>query len=164
MKGFTLIEVMVVLVIVGVMASLTTLGMGRLQEDPLTRAAGNLSGWLQASSDDAVLYGAVMGAGLDKQSHQLQRYYYSPRGWRALIGDELKPLRLPTGATLWSLDKQQVRQQAMVGFSGREPVPDILFFPTGMSQPERWELSLENTQRTALVSRNADGLYVWSVR
>lgn len=59
--GFTLIEVMVVVVIIAAFVGLAVLGLSQASDRPLRARAGDFESWLQALADRAVLDGLPYG-------------------------------------------------------------------------------------------------------
>ena len=91
-KGFTLLEVMVVLVIIAMMMSMVGLApSGNEQKKEAEMMALKLKSLLQAYREDAVFYNRDLGLALDGQSFLLFEYY---------------DLRNPTIAS--ALDKEQL--------------------------------------------------------
>ena len=74
--GFSLLEVLVVMVILGLTATFVTVGFERLENDRLERSAGRLAEWFQALSDEAVLNGAVYGARFDTSGEFQPLFYF----------------------------------------------------------------------------------------
>ena len=160
-RGFTLIEVMAVLVILGGTVTFLTLGFQRLESDRLEKQAGQLTGWLQAVSDDAVLDSAVYGVWYEPGGRLIRGYYFGNRWWR-LGDDDLGQPRLGDGLTL-------LTERGNGGFvvleqqreTGMEAVPDLLFLPSGLTEPDGFEL--REKRRAARIERNDDGIFTWSM-
>lgn len=164
-NGFTLVEVMVVLVILGLTATFTTLGFQRLEDDQLKKQAGYLSTWLQNLSDNAVLDGAVYGVWMAADGDRLESgYFYNNRWWK-VTGDEAYSEVISDNVELFKASSsgwQQIRPVAKdTDNDADDRRPDILFMPTGLSIPEKFELR-ESRERTAVIERDDNGLYTWS--
>ena len=134
-QGFTLIEIMVVLIIVGVLAGSVSLGLDVLQDRDADRHIERLRLVLEASSERASLRGQPIAIELLNDGYRFTEYGVDGR-WHAL---EKPPLfteqRLPEGFT-WGPLRQ--------GGAGSK---DQLIFGT---QPPRFELELKSPQTAAL--------------
>jgi len=161
-QGFTLVEVLVVLVILGLTVTFTTLGFQRLEDDRLQKQAGHLSSWLQSVSDNAVLDSAVYGAWLNPAGDRLETGYYHNNRWWKVRGDEARSERIEEGFSLWIEDGDGWR--ALIPSSKKKVLkePDILFMPTGLSVPETFQLRQDH-DRKALIERDENGLYTWGL-
>lgn len=158
--GFSLVEVMVVLVILALTITFAIPGFERLESDRLEKQAGQLSSWLQGVSDNAVLDGAVYGAWLDSSGQRLHTgYFYNNRWWR--VDDELfESPRLEKEAELLLGDGSQWRPLAP-GNDKETLRPALLFLPAGTTRPRHFELRLHNDPRRARIEQDADGMFVW---
>ncbi|MGD9660835.1 MAG: prepilin-type N-terminal cleavage/methylation domain-containing protein [Porticoccaceae bacterium] len=158
-RGFSLVEILVVLVILGLAVVFVTLGFQRLENDRLEKQAGQLSAWLQAISDDAVLDSAVYGVWMAEDRQTLNvGFFFDNRWWpvkKADLGvpkiEEDAHFELDQGGKWLPLETTAVDN----------PQPRILFLPTGMTLPERFQL--RESDRTARIERNADGIFEWSI-
>lgn len=161
-RGFSLVEVMVVLVILGLTITFATVGFERLESDRLEKQAGQLSSWLQGVSDNAVLDGAVYGAWLDSSGQRLQTgYFYKNRWWR-VDDDVFVSPRFEEETELLLGDGSQWRPIAR--HSGEEaPRPEVIFMPAGMTRPQHFELRVGTDSRRARIEQDADGMFVWQI-
>lgn len=161
-RGFTLVEVLVVLVILGLTATFATLGFQRLESDRLQKQAGWISAWLQSVSDDAILNGVVYGAWLDSAGNRLEIAYFHDNRWWPVSGDGARSEAIDEGFTLY-IDSADGWRRILSYRKDRENGrPAILFMPTGVSMPERLRIETDD-QRAALIERDEDGLYAWSL-
>jgi len=158
-RGFTLVEVLVVMVIIAVGAGLVSLGFDRLQDDPLERQAGELSGWLQGLSDDAVLDGAVYGAWLSADGERLETGYFHAGRWWPLAVEDGQHLRLVAGVTVRLADGPGWR--ALVPAAPGEPSPQLIFEPQGVVTPASFALRGGEPPREARLERDENGLFAW---
>lgn len=150
-RGFTLVEMMVVLVILGLTATFATLGFQRLENDRLEKQAGQLGAWLQGMSDNAVLDGAVYGAWYDRAENRLRAGYFFRHRWLRLDGSGFASPALGDDTRLLLADADGDR-------------PDILFLPVGMTSPERFELRERAGGRGASIERGDEGVFTWRIR
>lgn len=96
-RGFTLIEILVVLVIVGILYSVIVLSLGVLGDDrELQREARRLSSLLALVSDEAELQGRDFGIEFVRQGYRFVEYDPIFERWGEVLGDEvLRQRRLP---------------------------------------------------------------------
>jgi type II secretion system protein H len=163
--GFTLVEILVVLVILGLSVTFLTLGFQRLEDDRLEKQAGQFSAWLQNVSDEAVLDSAVYGIWQKPEKRDLQVGYFLDNRWWPVTGDDMAAPTLEEGTSLllkqgnnWLPLKPQV--------DAPQFKPDIVFLPTGMALPAAFQLreEVQKATRSASIERDEDGLFVWAVQ
>jgi general secretion pathway protein H len=96
--GLTLIEVLVVLAILGVMAGVTTLGMGALDRGTRAEAeARRLADRLQLAGDEALVSTAVFALVWDARGYRFDRWDPEAAVWRASSQRLLGPRHTLTG-------------------------------------------------------------------
>jgi general secretion pathway protein H len=104
-SGFTLLEILVVMVIIGVVVSMAALSVNVLGSDSeLDREAERLQGILGQAREDAMLEGRDVGLRLDPRGYDFVRYDARFERWTAVAADPLLRERaLPEGleAELW---------------------------------------------------------------
>ena len=89
-SGFTLLELLVVLVIVGILVSLLTLSVGLLGEDgALRREAERLEALVQMAGEETMLHGFEMGLRFSRRSYEFSIYQDETGEWTPLVGDRL---------------------------------------------------------------------------
>jgi general secretion pathway protein H len=97
-NGFTLIEIVVVIVIIGVILSFATLsiGSGGL-EQKLEQEAQRLASLLQLASQEAILQSKEMGVFFETDGYRF--YVLTSKKWQALTesDDIFRPRQLPFG-------------------------------------------------------------------
>ena len=131
--GFTLLEVMVVLVIIGLMIGMATLSPSGNEKQEEALALGlKLKTLMNAYRDDAVFYNRDLGLALDGENLLLLEYY---------------DLRDP--ATSAGLDKEQlakIKQNAWGEYSGKlesETALEEPFYYTAEIEGEELDLNIE---------------------
>jgi general secretion pathway protein H len=96
--GFTLIEIMVVIVIIGVILSFATLsiGSGGL-EQKLEQEAQRLASLLQLASQEAIMQSQEMGVSFEP--HRYEFYILQGQQWQKLTASDniFRPRTLPVG-------------------------------------------------------------------
>ncbi|MCG8371012.1 MAG: type II secretion system minor pseudopilin GspH [Proteobacteria bacterium] len=98
-SGFTLIEMLVVIVIVATIISLAMLSVGVVGEDEeLDKERRRLASLIETVQDDAMLQGREFGIELMTSSYRFVEFDPFTRQWAEVPGDELYRLReLPPG-------------------------------------------------------------------
>jgi len=87
--GFTLIEILVVLVIVGILVSVAFLSFGILGEDrSLEREARRLTSLVQVVSDDATMQGRDFGIEFMTSAYRFVEYDPLIDSWFEVVGDD----------------------------------------------------------------------------
>lgn len=157
-RGFTLVEILVVLVILAVTAAALSFGFQRLEADRVEKQAGQLTTWLQSISDDAVLDGAIYGAWLAEGDHLSRGYYFANRWW-PVKEDDIPLPQLGEGVAL--LAEADNGRYLAVPRRSREEGPNILFLPSGITEPDSFELKADD--RVATIERDEDGIFTWSI-
>jgi len=124
--GFTLIEVLVVLVIVGVGAGLVALGLGNDERRTTEREAKRLAGALEHAAASAQWRAETLGVSADGTGYQFWRRGVDDR-WSALANDDVLAARtLPAGIGV-----------AAVAYAGAPVAADAIlpFRASGRNEP-----------------------------
>lgn len=101
-SGFTLLEVLVVIVIIGIITSMAVISVKVLGGDhEMDQEAARLRAILVQSREDAMLVGTDVGLRLDLTGYDFVRYDPRRELWQS-VGDDpmLRPRALPAGLTL----------------------------------------------------------------
>ena len=89
-SGFTLLELLVVLVIVGILVSLLTLSVGLVGEDSAQRReAERIQALVQMASEETMLHGIEMGLRFYRRAYEFSIYRDDTDEWTPLADDEL---------------------------------------------------------------------------
>jgi general secretion pathway protein H len=113
-RGFTLIEVMVVLVIMAAMAGLLVIGFRDNPEQRLRREADNLAGLLNAAADEAVMRGMELGLAIDDDGYRFVYFDLKKKQWQAAPERALAPHVFPDRiAVTIALDGEQLDDQVL---------------------------------------------------
>ena len=101
-RGFTLIEILVVLVLVGIIYSLIVLSLNVLGDDrELQREARRMTSLLEMAGDEAELQGRDFGIEFLLQGYRFVEYDPLFERWGEVIGDDvLRARQLPEGFEL----------------------------------------------------------------
>ena len=151
-RGFTLVELLVVLVILGVLIGLAMLGTGVAgPARELHAEAERLAGLIGVLAEEAVLDSREYGLHLTAGAYQVLSYDPVQRHWRPLQG---KPHDLPSWAELSvELEGEPLQLPSAAGEQGRKAglTPQLLILSSGELSPFRLQLR----------ERRRDGLRLW---
>jgi len=89
-RGFTLIEILVVVVIAGIVSSIVLLSMGTLRDDrDLEREAYRLASLIELAADEALLQGRDFGLELLHSGYRFVEYDPFTDRWGEIVGDDM---------------------------------------------------------------------------
>lgn len=154
-RGFTLLELLVVLVIIGVMAGMVGLSMGVLGGDhQAEEQARRFWAVLQQAREDAELQGMDLAVYVAEDAYEYLFYDERRREWQSVFGDDLyRPRALPEGMRFrLRLEAREavlgpIPQRGDSVESQRWP-PQILVLSSGEIMP--FELEMERDSQPAL--------------
>lgn len=113
-RGFTLLEVLVVLVIIASMAGLLVLGFRDSPEQRLRREADALAALLNVAADEAVMRGMELGLAIDDVGYRFVYFDVEKKQWLAVAEKALGPHAFPdTVSVSIQLDGEQLGEQAL---------------------------------------------------
>ena len=137
-RGFTLLEIMVVLVIVGVFISLAALSIkGPDRVDALEQEARRLSALIDMAAQESVLQGQEMMVELELHGYEFKRF--NGEKWLAIEDDELfRPRRLDDDMELDAVIEGAKMQSLL--FEGRK-ASQLFILSSGEMSP--FEITLE---------------------
>lgn len=148
--GFTLLEVLVVVTLLALLASLVIPMMGRdPQADNIGFQAAQLRDRLQQLSENSLFRGEVMALRLEPDGYTPMRYVAETQTLEPFDTDELlAPQTLPEDYLLeWELEKnddpreQTLQDASQLLFAGKDEkveknlLPQLFFFPSGEATP-----------------------------
>ncbi len=98
--GFTLIEILIVMIIVGVMASMAVLAIGGDPHQQLKKEAQRIRLVLQLAADEALLQGQEYGLKLARESYQIVQFDNEKEEWAEAKLEAFAAYKLPNDITL----------------------------------------------------------------
>jgi general secretion pathway protein H len=139
-RGFTLIEILVVVLLLGVTVAFLAVNLGSDQRETLRREASSLANGLEQAQDEAVVTGAALAWRGDAEGYQ-----YFRRGadgsWTPLNGDDaFPPRRFPLPVRLVDVEVAGVK----IAAGGLVVLP-----PSALAAPVRIVLEA-GTERAAV--------------
>lgn len=135
-RGFTLLELMVVLVIIGIIITFAVLSIGDGgRQDRLEQEARRVQALFSLASEEAVLRSRELGVLLQPQDYDFVEY--DGEAWQAISDDSLfRKHVLPDSMELkLFIDGLPVDLSKPAKKDGEGPTPQLLFFSSGERQP-----------------------------
>lgn len=130
-RGFTLLEVMVVVVIIATMAAVSMLALNQAGNRRYLSQADNLLAWFQQLSELAMIEGVAYGLVLENQTLHSMVFYR--QRWHPAANPE--PFQLFNNAVInlpenaaFNIDNSATRNNNIV-------LPDIVMMPGGFMEP-----------------------------
>ena len=159
-SGFTLIEVMVVVTIIGIISAVVVLSLGNLGDDrELQTEARRITLLIEMASDEATLQGRDFGLEFLQTGYRFVEYDALTGQWSEVFGDELMRLRqlaqdtefdlfLEDRRILLDIDAADSAQNddADDNYLRQDYLPHILILSSGDITPFRLEI-VRNTDR-----------------
>lgn len=138
--GFTLIEILVVLIIVGLLAALAVFNMaGSSQQRELENQVRELYLLMQAAQEQAVLNNLEMGLLLEEDGYRFVVFQDASGEWKSSGERIFRKRALPEWLTITSYLENDAPRLAS---SEDRLRPDIVFFSSGETTPFELEFNL----------------------
>jgi general secretion pathway protein H len=133
-RGFTLIEVMVVVILIGILINAAVLSFGRNSpEDLLEREALRLSSLIGLASEEALLRSELIGVDIGEETYGFLRLEEGE--WQPMDDNLFRTRELPQGMLFSIASTQQV------GEDNEENIPEIILLNSGEMTPFELKLS-----------------------
>ncbi len=170
-RGFTLLEILVVLVIVAAMAALLVFSFHDSSQQRLHREAADFTALLNAAADEAVMRGIELGVIVDHDGYRFVIFDPATKQWQEAASSGLAAHKFPERYAIdFALDGSAVDQQTIERIklfaqqSDDERLrPSILILSSGEITPFKLTLRTEaeaegNTQAGGAISLHCDGI------
>ncbi|MGC8118874.1 type II secretion system minor pseudopilin GspH [Marinobacter sp. VGCF2001] len=139
-NGFTLIEILVVLIIVGLLASLAVFNMaGSSQQRELESQVRELYLLMQTAREQAVLNNLEMGLLLEEDGYRFVAFQDADREWKSSGERIFRQRPLPSWLTVVPYTENDAPRLASAEDRLR---PDVVFFSSGETTPFEIEFTL----------------------
>ncbi|HTE41187.1 MAG TPA: type II secretion system minor pseudopilin GspH [Steroidobacteraceae bacterium] len=126
-RAFTLLEILVVMLIIGIMATVVTVSVGALGKDrEMEDTAERLWAILQQAREESELQGFDIGLRVGAQSYDFLRFDARQQAWLPVIDDDLLyPRDLPEGLRmrLWLEGREAVLAAHPASAAEEEEIP-----------------------------------------
>ncbi|ALP54304.1 hypothetical protein Tel_14765 [Candidatus Tenderia electrophaga] len=131
-RGFTILELLVVLLIIGIVVSLATLSVGGNETRVLRDEAQRLSALLELAAQDAILNARELALEVDEEAYRFVQYNVEDETWQTLADDVFRPRELPPGIELNAVVEGQ---QPEAGKFGETEATRIFILSSGEMTP-----------------------------
>ncbi len=157
-RGFTLLEIMVVVFILATMAGLSLFAINQASDRRYSSQAENFMVWLEQLSDMAMLEGSAYGVTTRKNGFQAVVFYnfnwYEVSSPDVFYFDDVVTLSLVTD----SEENERIINSQNIRSADRPKLPDIIMHPDGYIEPEaNLSLAFENYQPSFFFQQEEDG-------
>ncbi|MDX1755555.1 MAG: type II secretion system minor pseudopilin GspH [Marinobacter sp.] len=139
-RGFTLIEILVVLVVVGLLAALAVTNMGGAsQQRELESRVRELYLLMQTASEQAILNNQELGLVFTDDGYQFVVFDDESGEWTDQGARLFRPRVLPEWVTITPLIESELPK---LGGEGTTQRPDLVFFSSGETTPFELEFTV----------------------
>lgn len=153
-RGFTILELLVVIVIVGIMVSLATLSVGGNEARTLHTEAQRLTALIELAVQESILNGTEMALELEEETYQF--LVYDGKDWFPMPdGKVFRPRELPPGMRL---DVEVEGQEEEEDLFGETAASRVWILSSGEVSPFTIDIQLEDGPRYELIGDMMGGL------
>jgi general secretion pathway protein H len=162
-SGFTLLEVLVVVVIIGIITAMAVLSATVLGGDhEMDQEAQRLQAILAQAREESMLDGRDVGLRVDRRGYDFLRYNGRVGAWEPVVGDPLlRERELPGGLNAGlRLEARDVVLETREAPTEDEPaLPQIVMQASGDLVPFELLLSRDGTEQVRRIAGTIDGRF-----
>ena len=162
-SGFTLLEVLVVLVIIGIVTAMAVVSTSVLGGDhEMDQEAQRLQAVLAQAREESMLDGRDVGVRVDREGYDFLRYNGRTAAWEPVVGDALLRAReLPGGLNAGlRLEAREVELKPRAAPTEEAPgQPQIVVMASGDVVPFELLLRRDGTDEVRRVAGTIDGTF-----
>lgn len=165
--GFTLLEILVVVVIISVLSTAFMMSMGSSREDAGRKEAQRFAALVRLAGQEAMLRSRDLAVEILPQGYSF--FMYGEQGWQPLQDEVLRKRNLPEGMSFTVLldgsRLQFVQNESDVNDAdskNNEQQPRIYLFSSGEMTPFEMILLIEDAERNYRISGGLGGKLVMS--
>jgi len=159
--GFTLLEVMVVVVIIAILTTIAVLSVGVLGSDRELDSEGDrFTDVIAAATEQAQLEGRDYGIWFGATRYEVLTYEQLGQTWQSVVDDRLyQSHELPAGLAMrLEMEGRPITPASEV--PGIARVPQVLLYASGDASPYSLTLSRDGSQSKWIVAGQGDGTLV----
>ena len=152
--GYSLVELLIVLVVIGIMLSITALSMGNFEADPAEKAINRLRYNVELLSNEAIIRSEMLGLGFFEDGYAFFRMDEDGNAWQLIEDDRLlKEQTFEAGV----IGQAFLAGEGLVPSSRASLEPQIFAMPTGEITPFEYQVYSEQSENAALLKFDALG-------
>ncbi|MCU7932496.1 MAG: type II secretion system minor pseudopilin GspH [Candidatus Thiodiazotropha sp. (ex Codakia rugifera)] len=149
-EGFTLVEVMVVVIIIGILINYVALSFGRSSPSDLLKSeAQRLSSLIGLASEEALLRSLLIGVDIDEESYSFLTL--DEGNWQPMTDNLFRGRRLPEGIELSIISSQQTEEDE------EEVIPEVILMNSGEMTPFELKISSDLSESYYRLTGNVIG-------
>lgn len=160
-RGFSLIEILVVIAIIGIVMSIAMLSLGLIDDDQaLHTEARRVVALVEVAQDEAVMQGREFGVELMTSSYRFVEFDPYISQWSELVGDDIFRLRrLPEDMefSLFLEGQRVFLDDSSEQNPAKSYAPHILIFSSGDMSPFELHISQNAGEQTIVMRGNQIG-------
>lgn len=154
-RGFTILELLVVVLIIGIVVSLATLSVGGNESRALRDEAQRLSALLELAAQESILNAWELALEVDGEAYRFLIYSAEEEKWLPLDEEVFRQRELPPGMALKALVEGQQPEE---GKFGETEASRIFILSSGEMSPFSLTVKLEDGPSYELVGDMLGGL------